>query len=123
MLAARLSPFLAPLQDKAVQLPGGRDALMPLTKVLSADTARSCARRGRQIWPDILSQILLCGWERLLAVGSLLRLEATTRSGDASQQIQLQSGQMLSALGSAPSAPGRGWRENRETALEEYGQK
>lgn len=46
--------------DKAVQLPGG-DAFTPLLKVLSADTVRSCAQRGRQIRSDILSQVLLCG--------------------------------------------------------------
>lgn len=33
----------------------------PLEKMLSADTVHFCARRGRQIRPDILSQILLCG--------------------------------------------------------------
>lgn len=48
--------------DKAVQPPGG-DAFMPLLKVLSADTACSCPWKGRQIWPDILSQILLCAGE------------------------------------------------------------
>lgn len=48
--------------DKAVQ-PPRRDAFMPLLKVLSADTVCSCTWKGRQIWPDILSQILLCAGE------------------------------------------------------------
>lgn len=43
--------------------------------------------------------------------------------GDASRKIQLYSEQMLSVHGFAPSAPGRGWKENQEMVLEEYGQK
>lgn len=43
--------------------------------------------------------------------------------GDASRKIQLYSEQMLSVLGFALSAPGRGWKENQEMVLEEYGQK
>ena len=54
-------PIPCTTADKAVQPPGAGDAFTPLPKVLSADTARSCARRGRQIWPDILSQILSHG--------------------------------------------------------------
>lgn len=86
----------------------------------------SCTWRGRQIWPDILSQILLCGWERLLAVGLLLCAPPAGGKhpcGDASQKIQLHSEQMLSVHGFAPPAPGRGWKENWEMVLEKYGQK
>lgn len=47
--------------DNAVQPPGEGGALMPLPKVFSVDMVCSCTWKGRQIWPDILSQIMLRG--------------------------------------------------------------
>lgn len=78
------------------------------------------------MWPNILSPALWHGRERLLAAGWLLPAPLAGGHrllGDAARQIPLQSGQMLSGRGFAPSAPGRDQQENWEPVLEEYGQK
>lgn len=62
-------------------------------------------------------------WERLLVVGLLLRLEATTPSGMLPGKYNRKAGRCFQPRGFAPSAPGRGRRENWEVALEEYGKK
>lgn len=71
--------------DNAVQPPGEGGAFMPLPKVFSVDMVRSCTWRGRQIWPDILSRIMLRGVRAAAGRGGcsfvLLRLEASTHVG------------------------------------------